>query len=195
MQIVSLDYSSFLGRIAIGKVVRGSIKEGQWIGLAQEGDKIVKGKVKELYVFEGLGKKKVSEVQAGDICAVVGFDAFQIGDSFVDLENPEPLPRTSIDEPTLNMTFSINNSPFFGKDGKYVTSNHLRERLEKLEKNLALRVQQTGDANTFLVFGRGILHLSVLIETMRREGYEMTIGQLRLSLEKLMVYNVSLMNL
>lgn len=178
MQIVSLDYSSFLGRIAIGKVVRGSIKEGQWIGLAQEGDKIVKGKVKELYVFEGLGKKKVSEVQAGDICAVVGFDAFQIGDSFVDLENPEPLPRTSIDEPTLNMTFSINNSPFFGKDGKYVTSNHLRERLEKeLEKNLALRVQQTGDANTFLVFGRGILHLSVLIETMRREGYEMTIGQ------------------
>ncbi|AQW99341.1 translational GTPase TypA [Elizabethkingia anophelis] len=178
MQIVSLDYSSFLGRIAIGKVVRGSIKEGQWIGLAQEGDKIVKGKVKELYVFEGLGKKKVSEVQAGDICAVVGFDAFQIGDSFVDIENPEPLPRTSIDEPTLNMTFSINNSPFFGKDGKYVTSNHLRERLEKeLEKNLALRVQQTGDANTFLVFGRGILHLSVLIETMRREGYEMTIGQ------------------
>ncbi|EQB90939.1 translational GTPase TypA [Elizabethkingia anophelis] len=178
MQIVSLDYSSFLGRIAIGKVVRGSIKEGQWIGLAQEGDKIVKGKVKELYVFEGLGKKKVSEVQAGDICAVVGFDAFQIGDSFVDLENPEPLPRTSIDEPTLNMTFSINNSPFFGKDGKYVTSNHLRERLEKeLEKNLALRVQQTGDANIFLVFGRGILHLSVLIETMRREGYEMTIGQ------------------
>ncbi|WP_407490531.1 translational GTPase TypA [Elizabethkingia anophelis] len=178
MQIVSLDYSSFLGRIAIGKVVRGSIKEGQWIGLAHEGDKIVKGKVKELYVFEGLGKKKVSEVQAGDICAVVGFDAFQIGDSFVDLENPEPLPRTSIDEPTLNMTFSINNSPFFGKDGKYVTSNHLRERLEKeLEKNLALRVQQTGDANTFLVFGRGILHLSVLIETMRREGYEMTIGQ------------------
>ncbi|MDV3754643.1 translational GTPase TypA [Elizabethkingia anophelis] len=178
MQIVSLDYSSFLGRIAIGKVVRGSIKEGQWIGLAQEGDKIVKGKVKELYVFEGLGKKKVSEVQAGDICAVVGFDAFQIGDSFVDLENSEPLPRTSIDEPTLNMTFSINNSPFFGKDGKYVTSNHLRERLEKeLEKNLALRVQQTGDANTFLVFGRGILHLSVLIETMRREGYEMTIGQ------------------
>ncbi|HAY3533814.1 translational GTPase TypA [Elizabethkingia anophelis] len=178
MQIVSLDYSSFLGRIAIGKVVRGSINEGQWIGLAQEGDKIVKGKVKELYVFEGLGKKKVSEVQAGDICAVVGFDAFQIGDSFVDIENPEPLPRTSIDEPTLNMTFSINNSPFFGKDGKYVTSNHLRERLEKeLEKNLALRVQQTGDANTFLVFGRGILHLSVLIETMRREGYEMTIGQ------------------
>jgi len=178
MQITSLDYSSFLGRIAIGKVTRGEIKESQWIGLAQEGDKIVKGKVKELYVFEGLGKKKVTEVQAGDICAVVGFDAFQIGDSFVDLENPEPLPRTAIDEPTLNMTFSINNSPFFGKDGKYVTSNHLKERLTKeLEKNLALRVQQTDDANTFLVFGRGILHLSVLIETMRREGYEMTIGQ------------------
>lgn len=178
MQIVSLDFSSFLGRIAIGKVIRGEIKESQWIGLAQADGKILKGKVKELYVFEGLGKKKVTEVKAGDICAVVGFDAFQIGDSFVDLENPEPLPRTSIDEPTLNMTFSINNSPFFGKDGKYVTSNHLKERLYKeLEKNLALRVEQTGDANTFLVFGRGILHLSVLIETMRREGYEMTIGQ------------------
>ncbi len=178
MQIVSLDFSSFLGRIAIGKVIRGEIKESQWIGLAQADGKIVKGKVKELYVFEGLGKKKVAEVKAGDICAVVGFDAFQIGDSFVDLENPEPLPRTAIDEPTLNMTFSINNSPFFGKDGKYVTSNHLKERLTKeLEKNLALRVQQTDDANTFLVFGRGILHLSVLIETMRREGYEMTIGQ------------------
>jgi len=178
MQIVSLDYSSFLGRIAIGKVIRGEIKEAQWIGLAQADGKILKGKVKELYIFEGLGKKKVAEVKAGDICAVVGFDAFQIGDSFVDLENPEPLPRTSIDEPTLNMTFSINNSPFFGKDGKYVTSNHLKERLTKeLEKNLALRVQQTDDANTFLVFGRGILHLSVLIETMRREGYEMTIGQ------------------
>ncbi len=178
MQITSLDYSSFLGRIAIGKVTRGEIKESQWIGLAQADGKVVKGKVKELYVFEGLGKKKVTEVQAGDICAVVGFDAFQIGDSFVDLENPEPLERTAIDEPTLNMTFSINNSPFFGKDGKYVTSNHLKERLTKeLEKNLALRVQQTDDANTFLVFGRGILHLSVLIETMRREGYEMTIGQ------------------
>ena len=178
MQITSLDFSSFLGRIAIGKVTRGEIKESQWIGLAQADGKIVKGKVKELYVFEGLGKKKVTEVQAGDICAVVGFDAFQIGDSFVDLENPEPLERTAIDEPTLNMTFSINNSPFFGKDGKYVTSNHLKERLTKeLEKNLALRVQQTDDANTFLVFGRGILHLSVLIETMRREGYEMTIGQ------------------
>ncbi len=178
MQITSLDFSSFLGRIAIGKVTRGEIKESQWIGLAQADGKIVKGKVKELYVFEGLGKKKVTEVGAGDICAVVGFDAFQIGDSFVDLENPEPLERTAIDEPTLNMTFSINNSPFFGKDGKYVTSNHLKERLTKeLEKNLALRVQQTDDANTFLVFGRGILHLSVLIETMRREGYEMTIGQ------------------
>ncbi|WP_394264741.1 translational GTPase TypA [Bergeyella zoohelcum] len=178
LQVTSLDYSSFLGRIAIGKVSRGSISEGQWIGLAQESGNILKGKVKELYVFEGLGKKKVQTVGAGDICAVVGFDAFQIGDTFVDLENPEPLPRLSIDEPTLNMTFSINNSPFFGKDGKYVTSNHLKERLEKeLEKNLALRVQQTDDANTFLVFGRGILHLSVLIETMRREGYEMTIGQ------------------
>lgn len=186
MQITSLDYSSFLGRIAIGKIVRGSVKEGQWIGLAQEGNKIVKGKVKELYVFEGLGKKKVEEVFAGDICAIVGFDAFQIGDTFVDLENPEPLSRIAIDEPTLNMTFSINNSPFFGKDGKYVTSNHLNERLHKeLEKNLALRVQPTDDANTFLVFGRGILHLSVLIETMRREGYEMTIGQPQVILKEI----------
>jgi GTP-binding protein len=178
MQITSLDFSSFLGRIAIGKITQGSVKESEWIGLAQEDGNIIKGKVKELYVFEGLGKKKVQEVKAGDICAIVGFDKFQIGDSFVDLENPDPLPRTAIDEPTLNMTFSINNSPFFGKDGKYVTSNHLKERLTKeLEKNLALRVEPTEDANTFLVFGRGILHLSVLIETMRREGYEMTIGQ------------------
>ena len=178
MQITSLDFSSFLGRIAIGKITQGSVKESECIGLAQEDGNIIKGKVKELYVFEGLGKKKVQEVKAGDICAIVGFDKFQIGDSFVDLENPDPLPRTAIDEPTLNMTFSINNSPFFGKDGKYVTSNHLKERLTKeLEKNLALRVEPTDDANTFLVFGRGILHLSVLIETMRREGYEMTIGQ------------------
>ena len=178
MQIVSLDFSSFLGRIAIGKINQGTVKESEWIGLSQEDGSIIKGKVKELYVFEGLGKKRVQEVKAGDICAIVGFDKFQIGDSFVDLENPDPLPRTAIDEPTLNMTFSINNSPFFGKDGKYVTSNHLKERLMKeLEKNLALRVEPTEDANTFLVFGRGILHLSVLIETMRREGYEMTIGQ------------------
>lgn len=178
MQITSLDFSSFLGRIAIGKIDQGTVKESQWIGLAQEDGNIIKGKVKELYVFEGLGKKKVQEVKAGDICAIVGFDKFQIGDSFVDPENPDPLPRTAIDEPTLNMTFSINNSPFFGKDGKFVTSNHLKERLLKeLEKNLALRVEPTEDANTFLVFGRGILHLSVLIETMRREGYEMTIGQ------------------
>jgi GTP-binding protein len=186
MQIVSLDFSSFLGRIAIGKVIQGSVSESQWIGLAQEDGKIVKGKVKELYVFEGLGKKKVTEVKAGDICAIVGFDKFQIGDSFVDLENPDPLPRTAIDEPTLNMTFSINNSPFFGKDGKFVTSNHLKERLmRELEKNLALRVEPTEDANTFLVFGRGILHLSVLIETMRREGYEMTIGQPQVILKEI----------
>ncbi len=186
MQITSLDFSSFLGRIAIGKITQGSVKESEWIGLAQEDGKIVKGKVKELYVFEGLGKKKVQEVKAGDICAIVGFDKFQIGDSFVDLENPNPLPRTAIDEPTLNMTFSINNSPFFGKDGKYVTSNHLKERLTKeLEKNLALRVEPTADANTFLVFGRGILHLSVLIETMRREGYEMTIGQPQVILKEI----------
>ncbi|MBH1959889.1 translational GTPase TypA [Chryseobacterium sp. HSC-36S06] len=186
MQITSLDFSSFLGRIAIGKITQGSVKESEWVGLAQEDGNIIKGKVKELYVFEGLGKKKVQEVKAGDICAIVGFDKFQIGDSFVDLENPDPLPRTAIDEPTLNMTFSINNSPFFGKDGKYVTSNHLKERLMKeLEKNLALRVEPTEDANTFLVFGRGILHLSVLIETMRREGYEMTIGQPQVILKEI----------
>ncbi|MDF0720827.1 MULTISPECIES: translational GTPase TypA [Chryseobacterium group] len=186
MQITSLDFSSFLGRIAIGKITQGSVKESEWIGLAQEDGNIIKGKVKELYVFEGLGKKKVQEVKAGDICAIVGFDKFQIGDSFVDLENPDPMPRTAIDEPTLNMTFSINNSPFFGKDGKYVTSNHLKERLMKeLEKNLALRVELTEDANTFLVFGRGILHLSVLIETMRREGYEMTIGQPQVILKEI----------
>jgi len=186
MQITSLDYSSYLGRIAVGKINRGQVKEGEWIGLSQADGKVVKGKIKELYAFEGLGKKKVSEVFAGDICAVVGFSDFQIGDTFVDLENPEPLPRIAIDEPTMNMTFGINNSPFFGKDGKYVTSNHLKERLEKeLEKNLALRVENTNDANTFLVFGRGILHLSVLVETMRREGYELTIGQPQVILKEI----------
>lgn len=177
MQITSLDYSSFLGRIAIGKVSRGTIKENQSIALMQV-DGIKKLRVKELYVFEGMGKKKVSEVVAGDLCAVVGLDDFNIGDTIADIENPEALPLISVDEPTMSMLFSINNSPFFGRDGKFVTSRHLRDRLMKeTEKNLALRVEDADNADSFLVFGRGILHLGILVETMRREGYELTVGQ------------------
>lgn len=178
MQITSLDYSSFLGRIAIGRVARGTVKEGQNIQLCKLDGSFVKGKIKELYTFEGMGKKKVTEVAAGDICAVVGIEGFQIGETIADFENPEPLEIISIDEPTMNMQFSINNSPFFGREGKFVTSRNLRDRLMKeLEKNLALRVKDTDDADKFLVYGRGILHLSVLVETMRREGYELTVGQ------------------
>ncbi len=178
LQITSLDYSSFLGRIAIGKVTRGSIKDSQNIALVQADGSIKKSKVKELYVFEGMGKKKVTEVNAGDLCAVVGLEDFNIGDTICDVENPEGLPVISVDEPTMSMTFSINTSPFFGRDGKFVTSRHLRDRLMKeTEKNLALRVEDTDSADSFLVFGRGILHLGVLIETMRREGYELTVGQ------------------
>jgi len=178
MQITSLDYSSFLGRIAIGKVTRGSIKEGQPIALIQTDGSIKKSKVKELYIFESLGKKKATEVIAGDICAVVGLEDFNIGDTIADAENPEALPVISVDEPTMSMLFSINNSPFFGKDGKFVTSRHLRDRLMKeTEKNLALRVEDTDSADSFLVYGRGILHLGILVETMRREGYELTVGQ------------------
>jgi len=178
MQITSLDYSKFLGRIAVGKVTRGEIKEGDWIALAKPDGSFKKHKVKELYTFSGLGKTKATEVKAGDICAVVGIDGFQIGDTIADSENPEALPVMHIDEPTMNMSFGINNSPFFGKDGKFVTSRHLVERLEdELERNLALRVEPTNDSNTQLVYGRGIMHLSVLIETMRREGYELTVGQ------------------
>ena len=178
MQITSLDYSSFLGRIAVGKVARGTIKESQTLSLMKLDGTIQKTKVKELYVFEGLGKKKVSEVSAGDICAVVGVEGFNIGETLADNDNPEALPIISVDEPTMNMQFSINNSPFFGKDGKFVTSRHLKDRLEKeLEKNLALRVSPTESAERFMVYGRGILHLSILVETMRREGYEITIGQ------------------
>lgn len=178
LQITSLDYSSFLGRIAIGKVSRGSIKEGQQVALMQAGGIIKKTKVKELYVFEGMGKKKVTEVKAGDLCAVVGIEDFNIGDTIADIEKPEALPLISVDEPTMNMLFSINNSPFYGKDGKFVTSRHLRDRLFKeTEKNLALRVEENEGGEAFLVYGRGILHLGVLIETMRREGYEMTVGQ------------------
>ncbi|MBM3158676.1 MAG: translational GTPase TypA [Bacteroidota bacterium] len=178
LQITSLDYSSFLGRIAIGKVGRGSIKENQPIALVQGDGTIRKTRVKELYVFEGMGKKKVTEVVAGDLCAVVGIEDFNIGDTIADAENPEALPVISVDEPTMNMLFSINNSPFFGKDGKFVTSRHLRDRLMKeIEKNLALRVHDTDEGDSFLVYGRGILHLGILIETMRREGYELTVGQ------------------
>ena len=177
LQITSLDYSSFLGRIAIGKVTRGSIKEGQQIALVQADGTFKKMKVKELYVFEGMGKRKVTEVLSGDLCAVVGLEEFNIGDTIADIENPEGLPFISVDEPTMSMTFSINNSPFFGRDGKFVTSRHLRDRLMKeTEKNLALRVEDTDSADSFLVFGRGILHLGVLVETMRREGYELTVG-------------------
>jgi GTP-binding protein len=177
MQITSLDYSSFLGRIAIGKVTRGIIKESQNIALVQADGSVRKSKVKELYVFEGMGKRKVTEVSSGDLCAVVGLEDFNIGDTICDIENPEALPVISVDEPTMSMTFSINNSPFFGKDGKFVTSRHLRDRLMKeTEKNLALRVEDTDSADSFLVFGRGILHLGILVETMRREGYELTVG-------------------
>lgn len=178
MQITSLDYSSFLGRIAVGKVTRGSIKENQPIALVQADGTIKKSRVKELYIFESLGKKKVTEVIAGDICAVVGLEDFNIGDTITDAEVPEALPVISVDEPTMNMLFSINNSPFFGKDGKFVTSRHLRDRLMKeTEKNLALRVFDTDSGDSFMVYGRGILHLGILIETMRREGYELTVGQ------------------
>jgi GTP-binding protein len=178
MQITSLDYSSFLGRIAIGKIARGSIKENQPISLVQTDGSIKKQRVKELYVFEGMGKKRVTEVSAGDLCAVVGIEGFNIGDTIADFENPEALPVIHVDEPTMSMLFSINNSPFFGRDGKFVTSRHLRDRLIKeTEKNLALRVKETDSADSFLVFGRGILHLGILIETMRREGYELSVGQ------------------
>ncbi|GAB2673072.1 translational GTPase TypA [Flavihumibacter cheonanensis] len=178
MQITSLDYSSFLGRIAIGKVQRGAIKENQPIALMQADGTVKKQRVKELYVFEGMGKRKVTEVLAGDLCAVVGLEDFNIGDTISDQEVMEALPVISVDEPTMNMLFSINNSPFFGKDGKFVTSRHLRDRLMKeTEKNLALRVFDTDSGDSFQVYGRGILHLGVLIETMRREGYELTVGQ------------------
>ncbi|MRG46414.1 translational GTPase TypA [Chitinophaga sp. SYP-B3965] len=178
MQITSLDYSTFLGRIAIGKVTRGKLVENQPISLVQADGTIKKSRVRELYIFESLGKKKVTEVHPGDICALVGLEDFGIGDTVADFENPEALPITYVDEPTMNMTFSINNSPFFGKDGKFVTSRHLRDRLMKeTEKNLALRVMDTDAADSFLVYGRGILHLGVLVETMRREGYELTVGQ------------------
>ncbi len=178
MLITSLDYSSFTGRIAIGRLQRGSLKEGQQISLVKRDGSIVKSKVKELFTFEGLGRIKVKEVVTGDICAIIGLEGFEIGDTIADIENPEGLKTIAIDEPTMSMLFTINDSPFFGKDGKFVTSRHIKERLEKeLEKNLALRMEETDSAEKFMIFGRGVLHLSVLIETMRREGYELQIGQ------------------
>ncbi len=178
MLITSLDFSSFVGRIAIGRLQRGLLKTGMSVSLCKRDGSIVKSKIKELYTFEGLGRKKIDEVQAGDICAIVGMEGFEIGDTIADLENPVALKTIDIDEPTMSMLFTINDSPFFGKDGKFVTSRHIKDRLYKeLEKNLALCVNETDSADKFLVFGRGVLHLSVLIETMRREGYELQIGQ------------------
>jgi GTP-binding protein len=178
MQITSLDYSSFVGRIAIGRVHRGTFKEGQQVVLIKADGSIKKNKIKEIQLFEGLGRAKVGEVSSGEICAITGIEDFEIGDTIADIEAPEALPRISIDEPTMNMLFTINNSPFYGKEGKFVTSRHLRDRLFKeIEKNLALRVEPTSSEDKFLVYGRGILHLSVLIETMRREGYELQVGQ------------------
>jgi GTP-binding protein len=178
MQITSLDFNSFVGRIAIGRVARGTVKEGQNLVLCKANDVFKKVKVKEVHTFEGLGKVKMTEVVAGDICAVTGIEGFEIGDTLADEQNPEAMQRIAIDEPTMSMLFTINNSPFFGKEGKFVTSRHLRDRLFKeTEKNLALRIQETNSEDKFLVFGRGILHLSILIETMRREGYELQVGQ------------------
>lgn len=178
MLITSLDFSSFTGRIAIGRLQRGILREGMNVSLVKRDGTVSKSKIKELHTFEGLGRKKIEQVIAGDICAIVGLEGFEIGDTIADFENPEALASIAIDEPTMSMLFTINDSPFFGKEGKFVTSRHIKDRLAKeLEKNLALRVNETDSADKFLVFGRGVLHLSVLIETMRREGYELQIGQ------------------
>jgi GTP-binding protein len=178
MLITSLDYSSYVGRIAIGRLTRGEIKENQPILVSKSDGTLQKHRIKEIFVFEGIERRKVTHVQAGDICAITGIEGFEIGDSICDAENPEPLPTIKMDEPTMSMLFSINDSPFFGKEGKFVTSRHISDRLQKeLEKNLALRVSDTDKADKWMVFGRGVLHLSVLIETMRREGYEIQVGQ------------------
>ena len=177
--ITSLDYSSYTGRIAVGRVHRGTLTEGMNVTISHRDGKLEKTKIKEIHVFEGMGQKKVEEVHSGDICAIVGLENFEIGDTICDFENPEPLPPIAIDEPTMSMLFTINDSPFFGKEGKFVTSRHVNDRLQKeLEKNLALRVRPIGDStDKWIVSGRGVLHLSVLIETMRREGYELQVGQ------------------
>ena len=186
MLITSLDFSTYVGRIAIGRLNRGTLKENQQIVLAKRDGSQEKHRVKEAFVFEGLERKKVTEVQAGDICAITGIEGFEIGDVICDFENPEPLPTIELDEPTMSMTFSINDSPFFGKEGKFVTSRHIQERLTKeLEKNLAMRVHDTDKADKWLVYGRGVLHLSVLIETMRREGYELQVGQPQVILKEI----------
>jgi GTP-binding protein len=178
MLITSIDYSPYLGRIAVGRLHRGEIKEGQMVSLCHRDGSIVKTRIKELNVFVGLGRVSVPKVEAGEICALVGIDNFDIGDTIADIENPEPLPTIKIDEPTMSMMFTINNSPFYGQDGKYVTSRHIYDRLQKeLEKNLALKIDETPNADSWIVFGRGVLHLSVLIETMRREGFELQVGQ------------------
>jgi len=178
MLVSSLEYSPYVGRIAVGRITRGSLKTGMQVSLCKRYDIIEKSKIKQLMVFDGLGKANVDEVGCGDICAVVGVDGFEIGDTIADLENPEALPPIAVDEPTMSMLFTINNSPFFGKDGKFVTSRHIKERLDReLEKNLALRVKPGLNADSFVVYGRGVLHLSVLIETMRREGFELQVGQ------------------
>lgn len=179
MLITSLDYSSYTGRIAVGRVHRGTLKEGMNITIAHRDGSLEKTRIKEVHVFEGMGQKKVDEVHSGDICAIVGLERFEIGDTICDFENPEPLPPIAIDEPTMSMLFTINDSPFFGKEGKFVTSRHINDRLQKeLEKNLALRVRPFEDTtDKWIVSGRGVLHLSVLIETMRREGYELQVGQ------------------
>ena len=176
--ITSLDFSSFTGRIAIGRLQRGVLSSNMNVSLVKREGQIEKSKIKELFVFDGLGRKKVDNVIPGDLCAIVGLENFEIGDTVADIENPEPLSKIKIDEPTMSMLFTINDSPFFGKDGKYVTSRHIKNRLEKeLEKNLAMRLETTDSADKFIVYGRGVLHLSILIETMRREGYELQIGQ------------------
>ncbi|MCT4616322.1 MAG: translational GTPase TypA [Marinifilaceae bacterium] len=178
MLVTSLDYSSYVGRIAIGRIHRGELREGSDVALMKRDGSVKKCRVKELHVFTGLGKMRVEKVESGELCAIVGIEGFEIGDTIADLENPEAMDTIAIDEPTMSMLFTINNSPFFGKEGKYVTSRHLYDRLQlELEKNLALRVVETGSADTYNVFGRGVLHLSVLIETMRREGYELQVGQ------------------
>ena len=178
MLITSLDYSNYVGRIAVGRVHRGVIREGMEVGLCKKDGSVTRQKIKELHTFEGMGRKKVGQVESGDICAIVGLENFEIGDTVTLYDNPEALPRIAIDEPTMSMTFTINDSPFFGKDGKYVTSRHIQERLEReLDKNLALRVEKGIREDMWVVYGRGVLHLSILIETMRREGYELQVGQ------------------
>lgn len=186
VMISSLDYSSFIGRIAIGRVKRGAVKVNQPVSLVKRDGSILKSRVKELFTFEGLGKIKVEEVVAGDICGVFGIENFEIGDTIAEFENPEGMVPIQVDEPTMCMLFTINNSPFFGKEGKFVTSRHIRERLEKeLEKNLAMKMEDTNSPDAFLVYGRGILHLSILIETMRREGYELQVGQPRVIVKEI----------